>query len=185
MFIVLCTSQWHVKYLLKQGLTTFLLPSIFENGVPRVLIAKPKSNQSQGLEITILKVLHSCLISRYWWMGRCLRVKTSAFNPCNIICQLRSGLDSVGVWRLCFWKPSHTGPAIGPTSQPAPSGGPCGSCRPATLVGAPLCKQQGSLPSAVSETSRILPQQIATRLAMHFFSLLVDLKRKRKRMKPC
>ena len=46
----------------------------------KLLIAKTKSNKSQGLEATLLKVLHACLISRYRWEGWCLRLKTSVFK---------------------------------------------------------------------------------------------------------
>ena len=66
------------------------------------LIAKTKSNQSQGWEATLLKVLHSCLMSRYQLGGRCLRLKTSTFKPCHIICQLGSGLDSVDGVKAVF-----------------------------------------------------------------------------------
>ena len=58
-------------------------------------MAKTKSNQSQGWEATLLKVLHSCLMSRYQWEDRCLRLKTSTFKLCHVICQLGLGLDSV------------------------------------------------------------------------------------------
>jgi hypothetical protein len=40
-----------------------ILPSVFVNEAPRALIAKTKSNQSQGREATLLKVLYSCLMS--------------------------------------------------------------------------------------------------------------------------
>ena len=41
-----------------------VLPSVFVNEAPRALMAKTKSNQSQGWESTLLKVMHSCLMSR-------------------------------------------------------------------------------------------------------------------------
>jgi len=67
-------------------LTTHLsYPLVFVNGVPCAFIAKTKSNQSQGLELTLLKVPHSCLISRYRWEGRCLRFKTPTFKPCHVL----------------------------------------------------------------------------------------------------
>ena len=52
-----------------------ILPLVFVNGAPRALIVKTKSNQSQEQEATILEVLHSCLVSRYRWEGRRLRLK--------------------------------------------------------------------------------------------------------------
>ena len=64
-------------------------------GAPRVLIAKTKSSQSQGQETTLVKVLYYCLVSRYQWEGQCLRLKTSTFKPCHIICQRGLGLYSV------------------------------------------------------------------------------------------
>ena len=74
---------------------SFILPSVIVNEVPCGLIAKTKSNQPQGREVTLLKVLHSYLISRYQCEGRCLRCKTSTFKPCHIVGQLGSGLDGV------------------------------------------------------------------------------------------
>ena len=82
-----------------------ILPSVFVNGAPCALIAKTKSNQSQGQEVTLAKVLHSCLASRYQWEGRCLRLKTSTFKPCHIICQLGSGLDNVDNVKAVFLEP--------------------------------------------------------------------------------
>ena len=79
-----------------------ILPSVFVNEAPCALIAKIKSNQLEGLEATILKILHSCLVSRYQWEGRCLRLKTSSFKSCHIICQLGSGLDSVDGVKVVF-----------------------------------------------------------------------------------
>ena len=57
-----------------------ILPSVFVDGAPCVFIAKTKSNPSQEREATLLEVLHSCLMSRYRWEGRCLRLKTSTFK---------------------------------------------------------------------------------------------------------
>ena len=50
-----------------------------------VLTDNTKSNKSQGREVTILRILHSCFMSRYRWEGRYLRLKTSTFSPCHII----------------------------------------------------------------------------------------------------
>ena len=83
-----------------------ILPSVYGNGAPSGLIAKTKSNQSQGREATLLKVLHSCLMSRYRWEGWCLRLKTSTFKPCHIICQLSSALDNVDGVKAGFLEPS-------------------------------------------------------------------------------
>jgi hypothetical protein len=66
------------------------------------LIAKSKNNLSQRREATLLKVLHSCLMSRYRWEGRCLRLKISTFRPCHLICQLGLGLDSVDGVKAVF-----------------------------------------------------------------------------------
>jgi hypothetical protein len=85
---------------------SLILPSVFVNEAPRALIIKTKSNQSQGREATLLKVLYSCLMSRYRWEGRCLRLKTSTFKPCHIICQLGSALDNVDDVKAGFLEPS-------------------------------------------------------------------------------
>ena len=79
-----------------------ILPSVFVNGAPRAFIAKTKSKQSQGQEATLLKVLHSCLMSRDRLEGRCLRLKTSTFKPCHIICKLGSALDNVDGVKAVF-----------------------------------------------------------------------------------
>ena len=83
-----------------------ILASGFVNGAPCALVAKTKSNQSQGREATLLKVLHSSLMSRYGWEGRCLKLETSTFKPCHIICQLGSGLGSVNGVKVVFLKPT-------------------------------------------------------------------------------
>jgi hypothetical protein len=73
-----------------------ILPSVFVNEAPRALITKTKNQPiSQGREVTLLKSLFSCLMFRYRWEGRCLRLKTSTFKSCHIICQLGSALDNV------------------------------------------------------------------------------------------
>ena len=83
-----------------------ILPSVFVNGTPHALVAKIKNNQSQGREATLLKVLHSCLVSRFRWEDMCLRLRTSNFEPCHIICQLGSGLESVGGVKAVFLEPT-------------------------------------------------------------------------------
>ena len=82
---------------------SFTLPSCFVNEASRALIAKTKSNQSQGWEATLLKVLHSYLISRYQWEGQCLRLETSTSKPCHIICQLGSALENVDGVKAVFF----------------------------------------------------------------------------------
>ena len=82
------------------------LPSVFVDGAPHALIAKTKSNQSQEWEVTLLKVLHSCLMCRYRWEGRCLRLKTSTFKPCHIICQLGSAINNVDGVKTVFLEPT-------------------------------------------------------------------------------
>ena len=79
---------------------------VFVNESLRALKANTKSNQSQGLEATLLEVLHSCLISRYQWEGRCLRLKASPFIACHMICQLGSGLDNVDDVKAVFLEPT-------------------------------------------------------------------------------
>ena len=81
---------------------TFISPSVLVNEAPHAMIAKTNNDQSHGREATLLKVLHSCLMSRYGWEGQCLRLKTSTFEPCHIICQLGSGLDSVDGMKAVF-----------------------------------------------------------------------------------
>ena len=63
-----------------------ILPSVFVDASPRALIAKTKSNQSQGRKALLLKVLHSCLMCRFRWEGQCLRLETSTFKtmPCHV-----------------------------------------------------------------------------------------------------
>ena len=51
-------------------------------------------------------VLHSCLMSRYRWEGRCLRLNTSTFKPCHIIWQLGSRLNSVNDVKTVFLEPT-------------------------------------------------------------------------------
>ena len=85
---------------------SFILPSVFVNEDPRALIAKTKSNLSQGRETTLLKALHSCLVSRYRWKSRCLRLKTSTYKPCHIICQLGSTLYNVDGVKTVFLEPT-------------------------------------------------------------------------------
>jgi hypothetical protein len=79
-----------------------ILPSVFVNGAPSGLIAKTESNQSQGREATILEVLYLCLMSRYRWEDQCLRLKTSTFKPCYIICQLGLTLDNIDGVKAMF-----------------------------------------------------------------------------------
>ena len=83
-----------------------MLPSVFVDEAPRVLIAKTKSNQSQGREAILLNVLHSCLMSRYQWEGQCLRIESSTFKPCHIICLLGSALDNVDGVKAVSLKPT-------------------------------------------------------------------------------
>ena len=83
-----------------------ILLSVFVDGAPRVLIAKTKSNPSQGAGGDTSKVLHSCLMSKYRWEGECLRLKTFTFKPCYIICQLGLGLDSVDGVKVVFLEPT-------------------------------------------------------------------------------
>ena len=76
------------------------------DGAPRALIiAKTKNNHTQGQEE---KVLHPCLMSsRFRWEGRCLRLKTSTFKLCHIICQLLgSALDNVDGVKAVFFEPT-------------------------------------------------------------------------------
>ena len=79
-----------------------VLLSVFVSETPHALIAKTKSNQSQGWEATLLKVLYSCLMSRYRWEGQCLRLRTSTFKSCHIFCQPGLGLDSVNGMKAMF-----------------------------------------------------------------------------------
>ena len=83
-----------------------ILSSVFVNEAPPTLIGQTTSNQSQGQEATLSKVQHSCLMSRYRWEGRCLRLTTSTFKPCHIICQLGSGLDSDDGAKALFLEPT-------------------------------------------------------------------------------
>ena len=72
-----------------------ILPSGFVDEAPRALIAKIKRYQTQGWEATLLKVLHSCIMSRYRWEGQCSSLETSTFKLCHAICQLSLRLDNV------------------------------------------------------------------------------------------
>ena len=108
MFIILSTKQWHVGFLSHPKMPHYspILAIVFVNGAPRVLIAKIERNKSQERQGTLSKVLHSCLMSRYRWDGQCLRLKTSIFKPCHIICQLGSRLDSVDGVHTVFLEPT-------------------------------------------------------------------------------
>ena len=79
-----------------------ILPSVFVDEAPRVLIAETKSNQSQDREATLLEVLHYCLVYRYRWEDRRLRLKTSTLKLCHIICQLGSTLNNVDGLKAMF-----------------------------------------------------------------------------------
>ena len=68
--------------------------------VPSYLTLKA-TNHKDGT-LTLLKVLHSCLMFRYIWESRCLRHKSSTFKPCHIIFQLGSRLDSVDGVKAMF-----------------------------------------------------------------------------------
>ena len=59
----------------KMPFLSSIIPTVFVNGVPRALVAKTKSNQSQEWEATILEVLCSCFMSRYRWEGRAWGLK--------------------------------------------------------------------------------------------------------------
>ena len=98
MFIVLPTKQWRLGSFcpMPKCLTNHLSYHwFFVNEAPCALIAKTLSNQSQGREATLLIILYSCLMFRYRWDGQCLRLKTSIFKPCHIVCQLGSTLNNV------------------------------------------------------------------------------------------
>jgi hypothetical protein len=70
------------------------------------LTTKNESNQSQGREAILLKVLYSCMMFRYRWEGRCLRLKTFTFKPCHVIGQLGSALDNVEGVKAGFLEPT-------------------------------------------------------------------------------
>lgn len=75
MFIGLSIKQWYVGYFSKQGQIPYhpsTLPSGSVHETPHAFIAKIISNQSQQPTTTLLKVLHTCLIFRDHWEGRCL-----------------------------------------------------------------------------------------------------------------
>ena len=81
-----------------------ILPSVFVLGAPHAPSKlRLKATNHKGHEATLLKVMHGCLMSRYPREGRCLRLKTSAFKPCHILCQLGLGLDRAdGVKAMSF-----------------------------------------------------------------------------------
>ena len=81
-----------------------ILPSVFVNGIFCAFITKTKSNLSQGPKTTFLNVLHSCIMFRYQWEVRCMRLKTSTLKPRHIICQLGSGLDNIDGAKILFLK---------------------------------------------------------------------------------
>ena len=95
---------WIVVVPSPNALLLIYLTIDFVNGAPRALIAKTKNNQAQELEAKLLKVIYSCLMSRYRWEGWCLRLKTS--KPCHIICQVGLGLDSVDGVKAVFLVPT-------------------------------------------------------------------------------
>ena len=71
------TKQWHVGYFLSSRQMLYysrILRSVFcwwSSTCPHT--AKTNSNRPQGREVTRLKVMYSCLMSRCRWEGRCLR----------------------------------------------------------------------------------------------------------------
>ena len=62
-------------------------------------MAKIKSNQDKDGR-------RHFSMSRYRWEGRCLRLKTSTFKPCHIICQLSLTLNNVDDVKAVFLKPT-------------------------------------------------------------------------------
>ena len=101
MVIVLSIKQWHVGQFLSQTQMpyySFILSSIFfllmQLLVPSQL--RLKTTNHKDMSVPLLKVLHSCLMSRYRWEGGCLRlIRTLTFKPCHIISQLGSATDNV------------------------------------------------------------------------------------------
>ena len=90
------------------ALLLIILLSFSVDGAPHALIAKTKGTNHKGWR-QHFKILHSCLMSRCPWEGedRCLMLKTSPFEPCQLISQLGSALDNVDGARgdhtpLCF-----------------------------------------------------------------------------------
>ena len=64
---------------------------------------KTENNKSQRPEGTLSKIVHSCLVFMYRWEDQCLKLKTSSFKPCHILCQLGLELDNVnGVNVVCL-----------------------------------------------------------------------------------
>jgi hypothetical protein len=112
MIIVLSTKQWHVGYFLNEDQIPYhssTISLVFVDEAPHTLIVKTKNNQLQRPKATLLKVLHSYLISRYQWEGRCLRLRISVIKPCHVLCQLGLGLEINDLFRLSEFIQSQMG----------------------------------------------------------------------------
>ena len=68
-FIYLAMTCWIVFVPSPNALLLSFLPSVFVNGAPCALIAKTKSNQSQGREGNTFKGSIFLPMSRYRWEG--------------------------------------------------------------------------------------------------------------------
>ena len=78
---------WIVICPILKCLTTHPSYHQFSFLVPSQRRLKASHHKGGSLEATLLRVLHSCLMSRYWWEGWCLKLTTFTFKPCHIICQ--------------------------------------------------------------------------------------------------
>ena len=77
------------------------------NGAPHAHIAKTKEPITRAGGGDTFKG-HAFLSRVYiWWEGWWLMLKTSTFEPCDIICQLGSGPDSVDGVKAVFWKTDY------------------------------------------------------------------------------
>jgi hypothetical protein len=86
-FIYQAMTRWIIFEDRPYALLLIYLTVSFCYAAPCTRIAKTKSNRSQGPKATLLNVLHFCLISRYHqWEGWCLRLETSNFKPCHVLC---------------------------------------------------------------------------------------------------
>jgi hypothetical protein len=73
MFIVLSTKQWMLGGFLSHPQMPHyspILPSVFVNGAPRVLISKTKEQPIAKAGGDTFEILYSCLMVRYRWEGR-------------------------------------------------------------------------------------------------------------------
>ena len=115
-FMVLFTTQRHVGYFMSHPQMPYyssILPSVIVNRAPHTLLAKIKSNHSQG---TGGDTFESPTFLSHVQVPTGGRVgagdlKPSTLKPCHIVRQLGAGLDSVNGGEGCVFRTNFLGVA--------------------------------------------------------------------------